>query len=119
MNASDPLSVMEDTQSEAGRKGPPRHPFFISAPRNLEALLEEELREMGIANPKARHLGVDALLSREEVYRVVYNSRLASRVLRPLATFPCRDADELYAAASKLNWSHILKEGQTLKVSAT
>nr|MDQ3002905.1 THUMP domain-containing protein [Fibrobacterota bacterium] len=119
MTPSDPLSVLEETQPEAGRQGPARHAFFISTPRNLEPLLEEELRELGIVDVKLAYLGVEAKLSREEVYRVVYASRLASRVLRPLATFPCRNPDELYEHAVKFNWARILKEGQTLKVTAS
>lgn len=119
MTSSDPLSVLEETQPEAGRQGPARHAFFISTPRNLEPLLEEEMRELGIVDVNQAYLGVEARLSREEVYRVVYASRLASRVLRPLATFPCRNPDELYEHAVKFNWARILKEGQTLKVTAS
>jgi putative N6-adenine-specific DNA methylase len=62
---------------------------------------------------------VEAELTREEVYSVVYASRIASRVLRPLASFPCRHTDDLYKGALKLNWDRILKPGQTLKISAT
>jgi len=109
----------ESASASASRKGPARHAFFISCPRNLEALLAEELREFGIAAPKPVYLGVEAELSREEVYRVVYGSRLASRVLRPLAAFPCRNPDELYEHAVQFNWAKILREGQTLKVSAS
>lgn len=120
MTSADPLSVLEESAApSAGRKGPARHAFFISCPRNLEALLAEELRELGIAGAKPVYLGVEASLSREEVYRVVYASRLASRVLRPLATFPCRNPEELYAHAVRFNWARILREGQTLKVSAS
>ncbi len=121
-------SVLEDSQNDDGpesdgqgggsKKKISRHEFFISTPRNLEPLLVAELKEMGIADVKAVYLGVEAKLSREEVYRVVYGSRLASRVLRPLATFACLDPDELYEQAVKFNWGRILKEGQTLKVSA-
>lgn len=124
MVPTDPQSVLEDIQPEAGspsssKKGPSRHPFFLSAPRNLEELLAEELAEMGISGAKAKPLGVEVSLSRDEVYKVVYGSRLASRVLRPLASFPCRNPDELYEQAVKLNWSKILKPDQTLKVSAS
>jgi putative N6-adenine-specific DNA methylase len=119
MTSTDPHSVLEEAQSSGGQKASARHPFFISTPRNLEPLLEAELRAMGIEDVKATYLGVEAKLSREEVYRVVYASRLASRVLRPLASFPCHDPDELYEQAVKFNWGRILKEGQTLKVSAT
>ena len=110
---------MEESPATAGRKGPARHAFFISTPRNLEPLLAQEMRDLGIVDVKPAYLGVDAKLSREEVYRVVYASRLASRVLRPLATFPCRNPEELYEHAVQFNWAKILKEGQTLKVSAS
>ncbi len=96
-----------------------RHTFFVSCARNLEPLLREELEEMGVAGAKPEYLGVSVPLSREEVYRVVYGSRLASRVLRPLASFPCRDPDELYQQAAVFNWSAVLKPEQTLKVTAT
>ena len=98
---------------------PPRHSFFIGVPRNLEPLLLDELVEMGIPAPRVRYLGVEAELTREEVYSVVYASRIASRVLRPLAVFSCRDPEGLYEEALKLNWDRILKPGQTLKISAT
>jgi putative N6-adenine-specific DNA methylase len=124
MVPADPIPVLEDLQPEAGssssaKKGPNRHSFFLSAPRNLEGLLTDELREMGIEDASPRPLGVEVKLSRDEVYKVVYGSRLASRVLRPLASFPCRNADELYEQAVKLKWNKILKPDQTLKVSAS
>lgn len=111
--------AVDESVEETGKKGAARHPFFISTPRNLEPLLAEELKEMGIAEVTVKPLGVEAVMSREEVYRVVYGSRLASRVLRPLATFPCRDPEELYAQAARFNWSRIMKTDQTLKVTAS
>jgi putative N6-adenine-specific DNA methylase len=78
-----------------------------------------ELKEMGITGGKAEYLGVTVPLSRSEVYRVVYGSRLASRVLRPIANFTCRDPEELYNQAAAFNWSAILKPEQTLMVTAT
>lgn len=95
-----------------------RHPFFIVCARNLEPLLAAELGGMGIAGARPAHLGVEAELSREEVYRVAYASRLASRVLRPLTEFDCPDEEALYDNARELNWAAILKPGATFKVSA-
>jgi 23S rRNA (guanine2445-N2)-methyltransferase / 23S rRNA (guanine2069-N7)-methyltransferase len=111
--------AVDESVAETGKKGSARHPFFISTPRNLEPLLAEELKEMGITEVTVRPLGVEATMSREEGYRVVYGSRLASRVLRPLATFPCRDPEELYAQAARFNWTRIMKTDQTLKVTAS
>ncbi len=82
-------------------------------------MLQNELKELGITGALATHLGVDAQLTREEVYRVVYGSRIASRVLRPLAEFECPDDETLYENARELNWAAIVRPGQTFKVSAT
>jgi putative N6-adenine-specific DNA methylase len=96
-----------------------RHPFFIACARNLEPMLLGEIKELGVTGARATHLGVDADLSREEVYRVVYGSRLASRVLRPLADFDCPGDEALYQNARELNWAAIVRPGQTFKVSAS
>lgn len=95
------------------------HPFFIACARNLEPMLAAELRELGVTGMRPGHLGVEADLTREQVYRVVYASRLASRVLRPLTSFDCPDDTVLYEEASALNWPAILKPGRTFAVSAS
>lgn len=96
-----------------------RHAFFIACARNLEPMLLSELKELGITTAREGHLGVEADLTREEAYRVVYASRLASRVLRPLAEFDCPDDAALYENASELNWAALIRPGQTFKVSAS
>lgn len=114
------MSAPENTEDTAP-SAPPirRHPFFIACARNLEHLLLAELKELGVAGARATHLGVSADLSREEAYRVVYTSRLASRVLRPLAEFDCPDDDTLYERAAELNWAAIVRPGRTFKVTAS
>ena len=74
---------------------------------------------MGIEGGDLEYLGISVPLSRDEVYRVVYGSRLASRVLRPLGSFPCFNSDELYAKAREFNWNALFKPGQTFKITAT
>jgi putative N6-adenine-specific DNA methylase len=81
-------------------------------------MLVAELAELGVPGARAGYLGVEADLTREDVYRVAYASRLASRILRPLAEFDCPDEDALYDNARELNWAAILKPGVTFKVSA-
>ena len=78
-----------------------------------------ELREMGIEGGEPGYLGVTASLTQEEAYRVVYGSRLASRLLRTLATFSCYDDNELYDKASRFNWKALIRPGQTFKINAT
>ncbi len=110
------MTIPESNASSSSKK---RHVFFLSTARNLEKLLVQELKDLGISGATAQGLGVEAQMTQEEVYRAVYGSRLASRVLRPIANFTCHDPDELYAEAYKWNWAAILKPEQTLKVTAS
>src|SRR6187402_1455220 len=99
-----------------------RHPFFISCARNLENMLLAELKELGVpeeSKGRAVHLGVEAELTREEVYRIVYGSLLASRVLRPLGSFECANEEALYENALDFSWDALIRPEQTFKVTAS
>ncbi len=93
--------------------------FFVSCPRNLETMLVEEFHELGLPKPELRRLGVAARLTQEQVYRLVYGSRLASRVLRPMASFPCRTPEELYERAVALEWQKIIRPDLTFMITAS
>ena len=85
-------------------------------------MLLAELKELGISEAsKARgvHLGVEAELTRDEVYRVVYGSLLASRVLRPLGSFDCPNEEALYENALDFSWDALIQPGQTFKITAS
>ena len=59
---------------------------------------------MGCATATAARAGVNATGSLDNAMRAVMWSRLASRVLWPLAKFPCEDEQALYEAISKIDW---------------
>src|SRR5690606_33807002 len=71
---SDEAWTRKNDQKHIDPKEPPmsanRHPFFIACARNLEPMLVSELAELGVAGARAGHLGVEAELSRDDVYRV-------------------------------------------------
>lgn len=106
----------EGSPSEGGVK---KHPFFLSVPRNLEGLALDELRELGIPGGEAKGLGIDIALSQEEAYRIVYNSRLVSRVLRPLTLFPCPTVEALYQKARSMRWTRLLGPDKTFSITAS
>ncbi len=93
--------------------------FFVSCPRNLEGMLVEEFHELGLPKPEMRRLGVAARLTQEQVYRLVYGSRLASRVLRPISGFPCRTPEELYERACALDWQRIISPDRTFMITSS
>ncbi len=91
--------------------------FFASAARNLESLLADELRGLGIDSAVETRAGVDFSGSLADAYRVCLWSRIASRVLLPLSDFAAPDPDVLYAGVREIDWSEHLGPEQTLAVS--
>ncbi len=91
--------------------------FFASAARNLESLLADELRGLGIETAVETRAGVDFSGSLADAYRVCLWSRVASRVLLPLRDFAAPDPDALYAGVREIDWSEHLGPEQTLAVS--
>jgi putative N6-adenine-specific DNA methylase len=94
-------------------------PLFISCASELEPLLIEELKELGTEAVRAGFRGVyvdqwDWPL----LYRINYGSRLATRVLLPLAHFRCFDRTSLYRHACEINWAALIKPGKTFAIDA-
>jgi 23S rRNA (guanine2445-N2)-methyltransferase / 23S rRNA (guanine2069-N7)-methyltransferase len=86
--------------------------FFVTAALGLEPLLVDELTELGASDVKQERAGVAFRGTLEMAYRVCLWSRLGSRVLMPLTSFPASDPQQLYDAALELDWSeHFAAEG--------
>ncbi len=107
---------MEKTQEAAPEQK--RAQFFVACPKHLDGLLNRELAALGFPNGKRRGLGVHVDLTQEEVYRLVYTSRIASRVLRPLTRFRCEGEEQLYNSAKAMAWEHIIGPTRTFKISS-
>src|SRR3546814_15253254 len=81
--------------------------FFASCNKGLEYLLADELLALGCARATATMAGVNVEGTLEDAQRAVLWSRLASRVLWPLAEFPCEDEHALYrgvAETGRASW---------------
>ena len=82
--------------------------FFASCGKGLEYLLADELVALGCARATATVAGVNVEGTPEDAQRAVLWSRLASRVLWPIAEFDCADEHALYAGACAVDWmAHI------------
>lgn len=93
--------------------------FFATVPRRMEHLLVEELRRLGAVEPHESRSGVYFSGGLETALRACLWSRLASRVLLPLAEFPAATPEQLYAGAAAIAWEdHLATEG-TLAVDCT
>jgi 23S rRNA (guanine2445-N2)-methyltransferase / 23S rRNA (guanine2069-N7)-methyltransferase len=92
--------------------------FFASCGKGLEYLLVDELLALGCAKATAALAGANVEGGLADAQRAVLWSRLASRVLWPLAEFECADEHALYAGVAALPWPEHLAAGHTLAVDA-
>ncbi|HJT99212.1 MAG TPA: bifunctional 23S rRNA (guanine(2069)-N(7))-methyltransferase RlmK/23S rRNA (guanine(2445)-N(2))-methyltransferase RlmL, partial [Rhodanobacteraceae bacterium] len=91
--------------------------YFATCAKGLEYLLRDELRALG-ADAHERLAGVEFAGDLALGYRACLESRLASRILMPLAEFDAPDADALYAGVQRIDWSLHLAANGTLAVDA-
>jgi putative N6-adenine-specific DNA methylase len=92
--------------------------IFISCSDQLEPLLKEELKALGMVDLRLGFRGIYASNTLENIFKVNYLSRLATRVLLPLAQFPCPDTETLYNEAKKISWLDYLDETKTFAIDA-
>lgn len=92
--------------------------FFATCPKGLEYLLVDELKALGAADVHEALAGVHFRGELETGYRACLWSRLASRVLLPIAEFAAADSDALYAGALAIDWSRHLDVEASFAVDA-
>jgi 23S rRNA (guanine2445-N2)-methyltransferase / 23S rRNA (guanine2069-N7)-methyltransferase len=91
--------------------------FFATCPKGLEYLLRDELAALG-ADAREALAGVRFEGDMACAYRACLESRLASRILMPLAEFAANDADALYVGVRGVDWSQHLAPDATLAIDA-
>jgi 23S rRNA (guanine2445-N2)-methyltransferase / 23S rRNA (guanine2069-N7)-methyltransferase len=92
--------------------------FFASCGKGLEYLLADELLALGCQRATATIAGANVEGTLADAQRAVLWSRLASRVLWPIAEFDCPDEHALYAGAAAVDWPAHLEASNTLAVDA-
>ena len=92
--------------------------FFASCGKGLEYLLADELVALGCARATAAIAGANVEGTLQDAQRAVLWSRLASRILWPIAEFDCADEHALYAGAAAIDWQAHLSPAHTLAIDA-
>ncbi|HTL13239.1 MAG TPA: THUMP domain-containing protein, partial [Bdellovibrionota bacterium] len=92
--------------------------FFATCLRGLEGPLTAELKTFGVEKADAARAGVAFEGSWESALRACLWSRLASRILLPLAESEIRDAQALYNVAREFPWEQHLDLNQTFRIEA-
>lgn len=94
-----------------------KHRFFSSCPRGLEAVLEQELHELGIPATSRTEGGVFFLAPWSSMYWANLKSHIASRVLWEVGQSSYRTEDDVYRAAYALAWPDWFLPSHTIKVN--
>jgi putative N6-adenine-specific DNA methylase len=93
--------------------------YFAQLASGVEDLCAEELADLGATNIRPIYKGVYFQADKKTLYRINYQSRIASRILAPLLTFQCHSTKYLYRTAKTIQWSKLLSLHDTFAVSAT
>lgn len=92
------------------------HTFFATCPKGLESLLLEEIKGLGATKAKETVAGVFFEGPISIAYRACLWSRLANRVLMPIATEDCHNASDLYEVVKALDWDRHVSVDGTISV---
>lgn len=82
----------------------PNFTLTATCPKGLEELLVDELVSLGCTLEKRHVAGATVSASLEVAYRCCLWSRLANRILLPLAHFPVDSAQALYDGVAAIAW---------------
>src|SRR5687767_13387288 len=96
-----------------------RLPLFATTARGTEELLARELENLGAKKVRQDRGGVRFHANLLEGLRICLWTRLAMRVLYPLAELEAQGADGLYDAAASVPWEEHLTVESTFAVDAT
>lgn len=84
----------------------------------LEGVLAKELRELGANNVEEGRRMVAFTGDKEMLYRANFQLHTAIRILKPIAHFKARSAEDMYNEVSKIDWSQYIAEGKTFSVDS-
>ena len=90
--------------------------WFATCPKGIEALLAAELSTLGATATRETVAGVyfDGPLAL--AYRACLWSRLANRILQPLALLEAADGDALYRALGEIDWGSLFGPEQSIAI---
>ena len=84
----------------------------------LEPVLAKELIQMRANNVQIGRRMVSFTGDKEMMYRANFQLHTAIRILKPIAKFKARSADDVYEEIQKIDWSRHIEEGKTNSVDS-
>ncbi|MNS68026.1 Ribosomal RNA large subunit methyltransferase K/L [compost metagenome] len=93
--------------------------FFASTARGLVDPLENELKNMGLKVTEKTAGGVYFDSNWEGCYKANLQSRLASRILKPILDFTAYQPEELYTQILRHDYTKYIEPNQTISIDVT
>lgn len=84
----------------------------------LESVLAEELTQLGANNVQIGRRMVSFTGDKEMMYRANFQLHTAIRILKPIAKFKAKSAEDMYEEVKKLEWSKYLDNKKTFSVDS-
>ena len=84
----------------------------------LEPVLAEELTNLGANNVQIGRRMVSFTGDKEMMYRANFQLHTAIRILKPIAHFKARSADDMYEEVKKIDWTQYIEKGKTFSVDS-
>lgn len=99
-------------------KSTAKFPLIVKTSFGFEDLLADELQALGARQIKKMTRAVEVEGDKELMYSINLWSRVALRVLKPVATFPAGSEEALYDGMKKTDWSQYMDAEDTLAIDA-
>ncbi len=87
--------------------------------KGLENVLASELVALGANNVQIGRRAVNFTGDKALMYKANLHLRTASRILKPIHTFRAKDADQVYEAVKRMNWSKYMNADQSFAIDST
>ena len=90
--------------------------YFAQVTGGLEDLALEEIKELGGYGFQEAYRGVYFSCEIKNLYKIIYKTRIATRILAPLIQFKAFDDKRLYGMTKTVNWSDFLTTDTTFRI---
>lgn len=84
----------------------------------LENVLAQELTQLGANNVRIGRRMVSFTGDKEMMYRANFQLHTAIRILKPIAHFKAKSAEDMYDEVKKIDWSKYILDGKTFSVNS-
>lgn len=109
-------TFMTDTNKPISSQKFSSQQYFAACPKGLENLLLQELETLGATDVRETVAGVYFAGEAALIYKACLWSRLANKILLPLANFSVKDEQSLYEGIATIAWEDHLEVDGTFKV---